>query len=311
MEPFQMISAAWLAAGGLAFVAVLWAAFRALRLRRPAPSAPAAASEALIHRLELRMEAMEATQSALAARIEALGGDDASERRLQAVAGQILGLVRDKNARLDTALAGLDQIRARLRVLEQIGAPAEALALLERLGARLDTTDSTLAAACGALEARLAALEGAAPPFAEISKQLTRLYAQKDATAETVFARLAPLEAKLGELERTGDDEDAAAARAEALAIAAQLIAARTVAEETRLFADRISLLEASLPRLSMAQALMMQALERQAAASAPERSAPGGVLEGAPRNPGQDAVEETEEDALWRLPRVVSVHKT
>jgi DNA repair exonuclease SbcCD ATPase subunit len=397
MEPFPMTSAVWLAVGGFVFVAVLWA----VRLRRPVPTVSAAAPETLIHRVELRMESIETMQSTLGARIEALGGGDAPERRLQAMAGQILSLVRDKNASLDTALAGLEQIRVRLRVLEQIGAPAEALALLERLGARLDAVDSRQATIHGALEARLAAIEGATPPFAEISGQLTRLHAQKDATMETVFARLAPLEAKLGdlenllaardpgaalarfaerleatraaqeaaasslgdrleglqgrvvgletvenpfaeisdqltrlhaqkdatmetvfarlaplearlgELERAEGDEGAAAARAEAQAIAIQLIAARTVAEETRLFANRISLLETSLPRLSMAQALMMQALERQAAPSAPDWSAPGGVLEGASRSPGRGAAEETEEDALWRLPRVVSVHKS
>ena len=195
MEPFKMTSAAWLALGGLGLLA--WAVVRARRWLaqrlRGAPAAAgtqsaAAAPEALLHRVELRMEAIESAQAALAARIEAQGSDDAAERRLQAMAGQILGLVRDKNASLDVALAGLDQLRARMRVLEQMGDAAEARALFEPLGARLD-----------ALEA---AQDRPGPsPYAEISDQLTRLYAQKDATVETVFARLGPLEAKLAAVE--------------------------------------------------------------------------------------------------------------
>lgn len=137
------------------------------------------------------MEAIEGLQASLAAQIEERGADETSER-LQAMAGQILGLVRDKNASLDTALAGLDQLRARMRMLEQIGDPAEARALFERLGSRLDAMEGAEAGARGVLEARLAAIEGAAPPFAEISGQLTRLCAQKDAAVETVLARLAP-----------------------------------------------------------------------------------------------------------------------
>ena len=59
-------------------------------------------------------------------------GGGASEERLQAMAGQLLGLIRDKNATLETALAGLDQLRDRMRALEQMGEPAEARALFER-----------------------------------------------------------------------------------------------------------------------------------------------------------------------------------
>ena len=104
------------------------------------------------------------------------------------------------------------------------------------------------------------------------------------------------------------------------------------MAEETRLFSDRIGLLEASLPRLSHAQALMMQALERQAAPpaaawplaeAAPTAPAPRAGTQpetpaAAPASPAgtpADSLTETplapgEEEALWRLPRVVSVHK-
>jgi hypothetical protein len=136
------------------------------------------------------MKAVEELQADFLARIETLGNDQTAERRLQAMASPILVLVRDKGATLDTALAGLDQLRARLRVLEQMGDFAEARGLFERQAARLE-----------AAEVKLAGLEAATPPFAEISEQMSRLYDQRDAMAETVFARLAPLEARQRELE--------------------------------------------------------------------------------------------------------------
>ena len=116
-------------------------------------------------------------------------------RGFRAWRARCVDVIRDKNASLETALAGLDQLRNRLRLLEQIGDPAEARSLYENLAARIN------------------ALEAADPnPFAEISEQLTRLYAQKDATVETVFARLAPLEAKLAEVEGQLASRDPAAA---------------------------------------------------------------------------------------------------
>ena len=115
---------------------------------------------------------------------------------------------------------------------------------------------------------RIAALEAAGAPFAEIAEQLSRLYAQKDASGEALTARLEAvardLDRRLAAVEEGGGREEEAA-RAEAQAIATQLIAMRAAAAQTELFADRIALLEASLPRLSVTQSLMMQALERQA----------------------------------------------
>lgn len=201
MESFPLPLAAWLA-GALGLMAAGgWVAARLARARASAsPLALAAGGTGeapgevqgggQIRRIELRMEAMEGLQAEFLARIETLGNDEAAERRLQAMAARILGLVRDKDATLDTALAGLDQLRARLRVLEQMGDLAEARGLFERQAARLE-----------AAEVRLAGLEAATPPFAEISEQMSRLYGQRDAMAETVFARLAPLEAKQRELE--------------------------------------------------------------------------------------------------------------
>ena len=141
----------------------------------------------MAHRLELRLAALEQGQAGLAARLDGAGG---AEERLQATAGQLLGLVRDKNATLETALAGLDQLRSRMRTLEQIGDAAEARGLFERLGERLAALESaqaaSQAAAQAAAEAALAARAGeaGAPQQAALLEQLSRLHAQKDAALD-------------------------------------------------------------------------------------------------------------------------------
>jgi DNA repair exonuclease SbcCD ATPase subunit len=278
MEPIDVTSAAWLAAGP-ALLALLWGA----RRRRASAAAPAApAPEASMHRLELRMEALEGLQAALAAQVGERGAEEASER-LQAMAGQILGLLRDKNASLDTALAGLDQLRARMRVLEQIGDPAEARALLERLGARLDAAQGSEAAARGALEARLAAVEGAAPPFAEVADRLAGLAAQKDAALETVLARLAPLEARLAGLEGARGPEalERLAERLEALRADQAAAEARLGAQVAGLQAPAESPLAEVAERLAGLHAQKDAALEGAFARLAP-LEARLGELEGA-----------------------------
>lgn len=312
MEPVQFSDLVWFAFGGLGLLTIgIWAAWRKRRtVLRAAPElALTGTPEAQFHRVELRMEAIEALQEALASRLDEGGTDSAVEKRLQALAGQVLGLVRDKDASLEVALAGLDQLRARMRTLEQLGDAAEARGILERLQERLGEIESAQARFEATLGSRLSVLEDARNPFAEDPEQLTQLYARKDATAEAVFARLAQMEARLAEAEHALVKEGADAAQFEAQAIAAQLIAGRTVAEETRRFADRIALLEASLPRLSHAQALMIQALERQAAPGvAPRLTAPGATD---PAEAGRPVVGSGAEDAaLWRLPRVISMHR-
>ena len=140
------------------------------------------------------MAAIEAVQAELAAK---LGGAGAAEDRLQAMAAQLLGLIRDKNATLETALAGLDQLRARMKTLEQMGSAAEARGLFEGLTSRLDALESAQAAAAAALEAGLAARRAEAEgpdPQAALVEQLTKLHAQKDSALAAVIARLAPLE---------------------------------------------------------------------------------------------------------------------
>lgn len=305
MESFPLPLAAWLA-GALGLMAAGGWVARLTRARASAsPLALAAggAGEApgevqgggQIRRIELRMEAMEGLQADFLARIETLGNDEAAERRLQAMASRILGLVRDKDATLDTALAGLDQLRARLRVLEQMGDLAEARGLFERQAARLE-----------AAEVKLAGLEAATPPFAEISEQMSRLYGQRDAMAETVFARLAPLEAKQRELEAAmalRDPQaglDRLAERLEA-ARAAQEAAATALGDRLAGRLDGVAAgAEARLDALAAAQAAAEAALAARLAAL---EEAPNATAEIAERLAGlHDRKEAATEVVLGRL---------
>lgn len=305
MESFPLPLAAWLA-GALGLMAAGGWVARLTRARASAsPLALAAggAGEApgevqgggQIRRIELRMEAMEGLQADFLARIETLGNDEAAERRLQAMASRILGLVRDKDATLDTALAGLDQLRARLRVLEQMGDLAEARGLFERQAARLE-----------AAEVKLAGLEAATPPFAEISEQMSRLYGQRDAMAETVFARLAPLEAKQRELEAAmalRDPQaglDRLAERLEA-ARAAQEAAATALGDRLAGRLDGVAAgAEARLDALAAAQAAAEAALAARLAAL---EEAPNATAEIAERLAGlHDRKEAATEAVLGRL---------
>jgi len=166
-----------------------------------------------------RLAALEAAQADLTARLDALAArQGAPEERLQAMAQQLVGLIRDKNATFETAIAGLDQLRARMRALEEMGEPAEARALVDGLAERLDALQREQAAGAAAVTARLAALEAPGEaPFAAIADQLTRLYAQKDAGVAALIERLAPIEERLAGL------EGAAPARAELARLAERL----------------------------------------------------------------------------------------
>ena len=98
-------------------------------------------------------------------------------------------------------MAGLDQLRARLRALEQIGEPAEARALLEKLGRAARRAAGGAGGAARRRSRRgIGALErpdGAAA----LAERLARLHEQKDAGLEAALGRLGPLEAKLAALE--------------------------------------------------------------------------------------------------------------
>ena len=136
MEP-SSIGMAGLGIAGLSTLGAFGLAFRQRRRRLragaalPATREPRSAAD--------RLEALGQAQAQLGLRLDALAAKaGAPEERLQAMAGQLVGLIRDKNATLETALAGLDQLRARMRALEQMGEPAEARALVDGLGLRLD-----------------------------------------------------------------------------------------------------------------------------------------------------------------------------
>ena len=150
---------------------------------RPAGAAGGAARRA-------RRRSTGATRRALdrfAERLEAVQGRvaalEAAENPFAEISEQLTRLYAQKDATVETVFARLAPLEAQARRARP------AAAALDRFAERLE-----------AVQGRVAALEAAENPFAEISEQLTRLYAQKDATVETVFARLAPLEARLAEL---------------------------------------------------------------------------------------------------------------
>jgi chromosome segregation ATPase len=282
MESFG-VGIAGLGAAGVATVGAFRLAVRQQRRRQGKggePAGPAPRGEAE------RLEALGQAQAALALRLDALAaemttGARAPEERLQAMAGQLLGLIRDKNATLETALAGLDQLRARMRALEQMGEPAEARALLETLQGRLDELAAAQATAAAALEAKLAAL--AQPTGAhDLAERLARLQETRDAGTEAGLARLAPIEAKLAELadgRQTGREAlkqlegriealvaEGGAARAELAGLKAEAGAGRGLAEGlARLHAQKEALAESLVGRIGALEAAVA-AQDRQAA---------------------------------------------
>ena len=276
-------SMAGLAAGGLALFGLAWAFAARARRRRIARGATPARGEAasaggadfapVAHRLEARMAAIEDGQAHLAARLDGAGG---AEDRLQATAAQLLGLIRDKNATLETALAGLDQLRTRMRTLEQIGDAAEARGLFDRLGERLDALESAQATAAAALDGRLAGL-AAQGDVAPIVEKLTALHAQKDAAAEAALGRLGPLEARLAKLEGAAPGEAVArlATRLEALAAAqgatqAALAGLKAEAGPVAELAERLSRLHAQKEALAERLLARLDALEAETAGRDP-----------------------------------------
>ena len=286
MESFG-VGIAGLGAAGVATIGAFRLAFRQQRRRQKGGQqkdgqqiGPAPRGEAE------RLEALGQAQAELALRLDALAaematGARAPEERLQAMAGQLLGLIRDKNATLETALAGLDQLRARMRALEQMGEPAEARALFETLQGRLDALASSQAAAAAALEAKLATL--AEPTAAaDLAERLARLQETRDAGAEAALARLAPIEAKLAELadgRETGREAlkklegriealgaEQGAARAELAGLKAEAGAGRGLAEGlARLHAQKEALAGSLLDRIGALEAAVA-AQDRQAA---------------------------------------------
>jgi chromosome segregation ATPase len=196
-----------------------------------------------------RLEALAAAQAELGLRLDALA--QGPEEKLQAMAGQLVGLIRDKNAAFDTAVAGLDQLRARMRALEQMGEPAEARALVERLEARLEALQGEGAARAAALEARIQALE--APAGLDLAERLAKLYEARDAGA-AALARLAPLEARLETLavEHGAARTELAALKPGAKALADELAKLRARTEALAELPGRLAALEGANPEAAI-----------------------------------------------------------
>ena len=286
MEP-SSIGMAGLGIAGLSTLGAFGLAFRQRRRRLragaalPATREPRSAAD--------RLEALGQAQAELGLRLDALAAKaGAPEERLQAMAGQLVGLIRDKNATLETALAGLDQLRARMRALEQMGEPAEARALVDGLAGRLDA----LGAAQAGVEARLAAL---APEGAALAERLTGLEEKRTACLEATLARLAPLEAKLAALESGRDTEaaagrealkrletkleaqaaEASAAKSELAALKAEAGGVRALGEQlTRVLAQKEALADTLVARVAAVEAVLAEKDPAPALARLAERLA-------------------------------------
>ena len=277
MEPFG-IGIAGLGIAGLSTFGAFGLAFRSRRrrlLKASAAAAPAPAPRSAADRLE----ALGAAQAELALRVDAIAAEARGpEERLQAMAGQLLGLIRDKNATLETALAGLDQLRSRMRTLEQMGAPAEARSLYDGLAARLDALGTAQAALEAAVEARLAAADptDAAALARQLAEQIAGLEEKRAAGVEAMLGRLAPVESRLAAAEQAREAEGAAArellkrlearveagleartteagaTRTELAALRAEAGAARALGEQLgRLLAQKDGLAETLVTRLA------------------------------------------------------------
>lgn len=198
------------------------------------------AGGAAARRLELRLEAVEA-------RLAEVTAEGSSEERLRDMAGSLVGLIRDKNATLETALAGLDQLRARLRALERIGDVSEARALFEDLGGRLDALQSAQSAQAAETGERIEALRGRAEAgdmardavSAAVSEQITALretlHDQKDAGLAALIERFGPFETRLAALETArGAEEAAGIAMGAAVGATAEAVVEAVVEAEVR-----------------------------------------------------------------------------
>ncbi|HVH03623.1 MAG TPA: hypothetical protein VM891_11875, partial [Amaricoccus sp.] len=249
--------------------------------------------EAMLARLqplEAKLAALEAGDGRalldrFAERLEAVKGRvallEGAETPFGEIAEQLTRLYGQKDAAVEAVLARLQPLEAKLAGLE--GGLARVLPLAEDdpraavdgLRARLEALNW----AQGEVAAGLAALRAGEGGLAGIAEQLTRLHAQKDAGIAAVLERLAPLEARIAELEARPWDPDGEA-RAETQAITAQLLAVRVAAKQTAGLAERLARLEAG-------------------AAPAAAAAAPG------TRVPTAEEIE-----AIWTLPRVVSLHQ-
>ena len=285
MSNLEMGVAAGAALAGL--IAVLW--LRGLLKRKLSGKAdgagrtPANGADAPL--IERRVSAVERAQAEIVGRLDDMAETGAPEERMQAMASSLVGLIQDKNASMETALAGLDQLRARLGTLEKIGDMAEARALFDGLTERLEALETGRKEAEAAFGTRLAALterlEGDGGPAAALGAKLARLHEQKDAGLAAMMARIEPLEKRLGlietgmkalpaeaagrvegrigEIARLQSDVQAELAALKARAESATAPFAEISDQLTRLYAQKDSTTEAMLARLAPLEAKLAE----------------------------------------------------
>ena len=124
-------------------------------------------------------ERLEAVQ----ARVALIEG---AENPVAEITERLAELHAQKDVAVEALMQRLAPMEARLAELDPQGA-------LDRFAERLE-----------AVQARVALIEGAENPVAEITERLAELHAQKDGAVETLMQRLAPMEAKLAELDPQG-----------------------------------------------------------------------------------------------------------
>ena len=160
-----------------------------------------------------------------AERLEAVAARVALVEGAENPVAEITGRLAELHAQKDVAVAALVErlapLEARLAELDPQGA-------LDRFAERLE-----------AVAARVALVEGAENPVAEITGRLAELHAQKDVAVAALIERLAPMEARLAELDPQGA-LDRFAERLEAVAARVALVegAENPVAEITGRLAE-------------------------------------------------------------------------
>ena len=121
-------------------------------------------------------ERLEAVQ----ARVSLIEG---AENPVAEITGRLAELHAQKDVAVEALIERLAPMEARLAGLDPQGA-------LDRFAERLE-----------AVQARVALIEGAENPVAEITGRLAELHAQKDVAVGALVERLAPIEARLAEVE--------------------------------------------------------------------------------------------------------------
>ena len=231
----------------------------------------------------------------LAARVEAVQGRvsliETADNPLAEISERLAQIRAQKEAAVEAVLARLGPLEARLAGFEREIAAKDPRAAIEQLAARVE-----------AVQGRLALLETAETPLAELSETLTALHAQKEAAVETVLARLGPIEARLAGFEReiAAKDPQGALDR---------------FAERLDGVAGRVSLIEtAGSPLAELSETLAQIHAEKEAAVEAviarlgPVEDRLGGVEREIATKDPQGALERFAERLEWVAGRLAVV---